>query len=391
MNALLEIYCDESGLTGRNLLDNDQRLFTYAGVAVGDAEAWQLLRDLREKHMVLDDELKAKNLLKTARGAAFVLDLLQALEGRYSIVVYDKAVALCAKLVEYIYEPVFQADAAPFYARNLHRFITMYAYSFLTVGDELGHDAVRQFLAFMKSYDPAVAPLLFSHEAEGFAGNPFEMVTKFANGYRERIVRDNQSERDANTVPGTLTLDVSTPALFSLLCQFGESGRPLAVTCDENPQLAQVADNIIGGKDDPSIQRIREMHPSARDVGFDLARPIGFRESRDSPALQIADLIAGAAGACGSGRTAKRGLEQHLELVDKHLNPDAMLPDFSVVRASERDAMINWAVLSRLGDGAGAGVNPHFLLHSAYAEADRAWARGELRPAELVQGETGER
>lgn len=381
MNEPLEIFCDESGQTGPNLLDPQQRLFTFAGVAMGDDEAWEIITRGRGKHRIVDDELKSTSLLKSGNGRRFVHDILEAVEGRYSVVAYDKALALCAKVFEYVYEPVFQDAPELVYAKNLHRFVAMYCFTFFVSKDEMGAEAVQQFLAFMRSYDPKVAPLLFEKAATGgdaLEGNPFEMVTAFAEGYRDIIVADNQSERDALR-PGTLTLDLACSALFSILCHFGENGRPLAVTCDENAQLEQVAQALVGGDDDPSIRRAQRLFPDTAPKGWTLARPIAFDDSRNRPALQVADLVAGTASAVASGRVHSRELTDHLAMIDRHIHPHAMFPDYSVVRPETREAMVNWLVLRGLGERARAGENPYFLLREMYQMAEDAWDAGELR------------
>lgn len=382
MTDLIELHCDESGLTGPNLLDDGQRLFTYAGANISDQEAYELLRQLRIKHMVLDDELKARDLLKSERGRALALDVLDAMEGRYSIVAYDKSVALCAKLVEHVYEPVFQTVPELLYGKNLHRFITMYCHTFLVVRDELGGEAVRQFLRFMRSYDPSVAPLLFERSgADGeLEGNPFEMVTAFANGYRDIIIADGRSERDAATNPGALTLDLTGAALFSLLNHYGRHGGELAVTCDENPQLETLARTFTGGEDDPSIRRARELFSDSGPIGYALARPIIFQNSRNSPGIQVADVLAGTAGACALGNVNRRELQRHLEAIDRHIHPQSIMPDATVVDPKTRGPMVNWLVLQELGERAKRGENPFFLLRAIYAEAEAAWDRGELGP-----------
>ncbi|WP_234422820.1 DUF3800 domain-containing protein [Sphingomonas aurantiaca] len=377
MAAPLQIFCDESGQTGPNLLDAQQRIFTYAGVATTDDEAWSVISTARQTHGILDDELKASALLKTDAGRALVLDILRVYAGRYSIVAYDKALALSAKVFEYVYEPVFQHRPELLYAKDLHRFVAMYCYTFLINRDDLGGEAVRQFLAFMRSYDPATAPLLFGthDERDPFEGNPFEMVTKFANGYRDVIIADNQSERDALR-PGTLTLDLASSGLFSILCHFGKERRPLDVTCDEHPQLETISKTLVGGDDDPSIMRARRLNPQA-DISWTLAGRIRFDQSRNRPGLQVADLIAGAASTLASGRTTKRGMEAHLELVDLHINPHTMMPDYDAVRQKLRGPAVNWMVLYGLGEHAGRGENPHLVLRELYAESERRWDAGE--------------
>ena len=60
-NSALDLFFDESGFTGPRLLDQDQRFFSYASVAITEDEAWRIIRDARSKHPVQMPELKWKN------------------------------------------------------------------------------------------------------------------------------------------------------------------------------------------------------------------------------------------------------------------------------------------------------------------------------------------
>ena|ERR1700722_17117850 len=47
MSEILDISCDEAGHTGPDLLQEDQRIFAFSSVAVGDAEAFEIISKAR--------------------------------------------------------------------------------------------------------------------------------------------------------------------------------------------------------------------------------------------------------------------------------------------------------------------------------------------------------
>jgi hypothetical protein len=110
MSAFLEIACDEAGHTGPDLLERNQRYFGFGSVAVGDAEAFEIIGKARSDHPIQMSELKAAKLMGSVRGRAMIADVLRACEGRYAANVHDKLLALCGWFFESIYEPVYQDD-----------------------------------------------------------------------------------------------------------------------------------------------------------------------------------------------------------------------------------------------------------------------------------------
>jgi hypothetical protein len=77
-----DIYCDESGFTGENLLSPDQRFFAYGTVAITRAEASALVAKTIRDFRLQGNELKGKNLLKHSGGRKATAALLTELEGR---------------------------------------------------------------------------------------------------------------------------------------------------------------------------------------------------------------------------------------------------------------------------------------------------------------------
>lgn len=375
----IDVFCDESGYTGTRLLDPEQRVFSFAAVAIGDDEAWTVLDAARKRHGVIGTEIKAASLIKSEPGRALMLDSLRAMDGRYRFVVFDKLLGLCTKLFEYIYEPVFKDDPRILYDKDLHRFVGMYCYMFFTSGDPVAERAMREFERFMRTLDPATAPSLFDPGEALDDGNPFEMVRRFAQGYRSRILRDNLQGLPQMADQGRWTLDLGISGVWSLLSHFGRAGAPLRVTCDRSAPLEAAAKSLdadtIAGIVAFAHGRSRANEPQ----GWTPAAPIRFADSRDHPAMQLADLAAGAATACLRPGMERRGLLQIAEALDPHQHAHSVMPDFSHLDLKTRKAAVNWVILHGLGERAKRGSDPHALLAELYDASERSWDRGEFK------------
>ena len=225
MAEILDISCDEAGHTGPDLLHKDQRYFAFASIAISDAEAFEIIQKARADNRVQMPELKAAKLITTERGRKLMAAILAAAEGRYVVSVSEKLLALCAWFFEYIYEPVYQDDPRLLYEKNLHRFVAMYTWLWLTEAGSEATRAVVQFQKYMRSRDPADAPFLFDNpraplSVEG-TEHPFESVLRFAHGYRDVIIADNARLSTDLPDSGRWTLDLSASGLWSHLNHWG--------------------------------------------------------------------------------------------------------------------------------------------------------------------------
>lgn len=372
----LDVFFDESGFTGPRLLDPNQRFFSYASVAVMEDEAWRILHEARLAHPVQMPELKASKLLTTSTGVALVAQVLDAVEGRYSFVLQDKLLVLCGKLFEYVFEPVFQNHAELLYTKKLHRFVAMYCFIFFL--GPLGEEAIRQFERYMRSLDPIDAPILFdsAHLNRIADDDPFKIVVKFAQGYRNIIVEDNRRMKAHAADGGKWALDVTISGLWSLLNHWGATGRPLRVVCDDSKPLKALVGPLTGGEDDPGIRRARAMGATDEQFGWRFAAPIRLADSRGSPGLQIADLVAGSVTqATGRDDDALKVLREKL---DRHIHKHSIMPDFDPVTLGTREADVNWIALMELGERAMRGVDPVYGLEKFYQSAEASWHPGIL-------------
>jgi hypothetical protein len=384
MSEILEISCDEAGHTGPDLLQKDQRMFAFSSVAISDAEAFEIIRQARTDHPVQMPELKASKLLATERGKKLIEELLTAIDGRFVTSINDKLLALCAWFFEYIYEPVYQDNPRLLYEKNLHRFIAMYSYLWMTDPSSDAKQAIEQFQKYMRSRDPADAPFLFNNRrpplSENGTEHPFESVLRFAYGYRDIITADNARLDVVLPDQARWTLDLSAAGLWSHLNHWGRTGKLLSVRCDASKPLQAIASKFTGDDNDPGIQQARMKH-NPEPLGWKLLEPISFVDSRNHPAVQLADVVAGTTAVLfGNGLP---GCDAIADSISRHGHPHSILPDMEVVDPATRSAAVNALIVYDLAKRAERQGDPYKNLAAMYHIAEVSWAKGDYG---LVRG-----
>lgn len=214
--------------------------------------------------------------------------VLERAAGRFRVVGYDKVLALAGKLFEYVYEPVLQHDPGLVYQKDLHRFVAMYGHLFFTLDEVRGEEALRQFERYVRTLDPASAPLLFEPpvlRAEE-AGDPYATtILNFSRACRDITVADNREAERITPDRGKWLLDLAVSSLWSLLNEIGEDGQPLAVVCDDSKPLRAQTANFVDDALAFAQARAAELLPVRAKGGFTLAGPVAFGDSRGHPGL----------------------------------------------------------------------------------------------------------
>jgi hypothetical protein len=388
MEDILEISCDEAGHTGPDLLHKDQRYFAYASVAVSDAEAFEIIQKARADHPVQMPELKASRLLASKRGRQLITALVTTIEGRYAVIVHDKLLALCGWFFEYIYEPVYQDDSRLLYDKNLHRFVAMYTWLWMTDHESEAKTAITQFQKYIRSRDPSDAPFLFARARPPLTlegrEHPFECVLRFAYGYRDIIVADNARLSAELPEGARWTLDLSPSALWSHLNYWGRTGKLLSVHCDASKPLQANIANSSGDENDPVIRRER-MKRNSELLGWRLLESVAFVDSRDHPAIQLADVVAGTAVSIYANGLPK-GYESIGENIFRHLHEHSIMPDTDVIDLATRSAAVNALILHDLAERAERHGDPYENLTATYHIAEVSWASGDFRRLRAAAG-----
>lgn len=360
------ISCDEAGFTGDHMLDGDQRHFAYATHDLSLAEAQALLTEARNRFPVQMPELKAHKLLKSSRGRKLLEFVTEQIDGRYIVTLYDKRLALCYKIFEYIYEPVLQENSLLFYENGLHKFVGMFLYIHLIAASADMDVLATEFEAYMRSLDPGVAPTLLGFEHDGDSMDPLAMIRRFARGYNVKIAQETLSLRKARE-KGLWMLDLTTAAVFSHLVAWGQRYPLIEVTCDESKPLLALSDFydvMINRLDRPTIKLMGK----TRHYAWTMSRPLSFASSSLHAGVQLADLLAGCTAAA-----PKVSTNQELRLIASrvgvHLHEECIMPNMDHADISNDDAAVNFLVLEELAQRADRGDDPLAFMEEIYSEA----------------------
>ena len=381
MATMLQVSCDESGHTGPDLLNVDQRYFAYASVILTDNQSFEIIQRARASYRINMPELKASKLMQTSSGRSFVSAIVRAAHGQYAVNVHEKLLALCGWVFEYIYEPVYRDDPWLLYEKNLHRFISMFSWLWFNEAGSEAQQAVHEFQRYMRTRSEADAPLLFDKihgplRPDGVE-HPFQLVLRFARGYRDLIIADNARLSTMTHDQGRWVLDLSASALWSHLNYWGRRRQPLLVRCDISKPLQAMVHHFTGDEEDPAIWRLRHMGHK-EPLGWRLSEPVQFVDSRNHAAVQLADIIAGAVVACFSRRVPE-GFEEAARQLEAHFMQDCILPDMDVIDLRQRVPTVNSIILYDLAVRAENKRDPYDNLAEMYHVAELAWVRGQFR------------
>lgn len=357
------ISCDEAGFTGNGLLDKSQPYFAYASIDINQSEAADIISDIRNRHRLQMGELKARKLLKRERGREVVAEILEAIGGRYVATLYDKRLCLAAKFFEYIYEPVLQRNNSLFYHHNLHRFVATHLYMLMVASGEGAEDLAIEFERFMRSLDPADAPSLFRHVDGAQFDNLLDPILRFARGYNVIIAKETRDLKFTGDT-GKWVLDLTISAITDHLRIWGERHDILEVVCDDSKPLRALAgiyDVMINRPDAVYI----EAFGKRRRLTWNMAKPITFTSSVESPAVQLADIVAGATAAMGDNQGNSAFLKIS-EQIFCHLSEDCILPDFDIIDLAGDEAPVNAFILQELAHRADHGLDPLIGMDACY-------------------------
>jgi hypothetical protein len=99
-------------------------------------------------------------------------------------------------------------------------------------------------------------------------------------------------------------------------------------------------------------------------LGWKLSEPVAFVDSRDHPAIQVADVVAGnAAKLFGDGLP---GCETIVESISRHGHAPSIWPDMDVIDPNKRSAAVNNLILSDLAKRAERHGDPYENLEATY-------------------------
>jgi len=109
-----------------------------------------------------------------------------------------------------------------------------------------------------------------------------------------------------------------------------------------------------------------------------LLNPVEFVDSRDHPAIQLADVIAGTMVVIfASDSPEEFGTVR--EMIMRHLHPHSILPDMDVIDLSNRSTAVNALIAYDLAKRAERHGDPYENIAEMYHYAELSWTRGDFK------------
>jgi hypothetical protein len=289
----MDLFLDEAGYTGPDLINVDQPMFILASTTIGTSEA----RALLDSHFANPGtEVKYSKRARSVRGRKEILQFIRALNldpRKAAFFSFHKEYVLLTHLIDYWVEPVMREDGYNLYERGGN--IAYANVCYLTLGTCLGRERRREFLrrfqvmvrdrtpfAYRNFWD-SVRDVKSQHELVAKALGPMEIVGARL-GYRHLL-----------NLPDDV-LDVGDLGLLQTVQHWRtEFPNSQFLVIHDQSKLIDRRRKFWEAILDPS-------NPTAivgqdrRVVTFPLpVEGLRLEESHRFPQLQVADLVAGTA------------------------------------------------------------------------------------------------
>lgn len=300
--GMTTIYIDESGFTGDDLYNPDQRYFVIASTLIGDDEAEQILRRCFPRYQ--GPEFKFTNIWKRGthrNGLRSFAKEVPGLANRVFVYIIDKRFSLLIKMFDYLVEPGFYEAGLDWYADGWGmRYMNVVHRDLLRHGsEELYDETVRMWDAFARSPSEATLASFAAHvEATIAASAPplssmFDLLRKGLMHFR---ARNPKLEEFADSS------EIQVTSVFSTMIYWRQQrSEDFDLVHDESSAFLKqrgLWEAML--RDDVEPQLIQSSNGSEVELPIRVRTTTGVR-SQDSAAVQLCDILAGFAGKAAPG------------------------------------------------------------------------------------------
>jgi hypothetical protein len=287
---------DESGHSGENLFDHQQPVYALAGVCLEEQAAGDFVSELLKERQAT--ELKFASLRKGSSGRGIVLDALGSdhlVQANRRLTVSEKGWFLAGKVIDLLIEPMTVGNFV-FYESGMHQLLADWL--FFRAGEEVGCEHWQEFLKVFVS----AARSQDEDERTALAelAERLQEIQSLEGTTTARILAPIPASVDylAEQLSGPGAKDQLEPALTSLVGSIQDwserLGEPFRVVHDDSKVIEAWVEEILRWSD-PSIEPVSiESDAATFQLPF-LATTIEFAASETTPAIQLADIVAGAA------------------------------------------------------------------------------------------------
>jgi hypothetical protein len=310
------IYIDESGFTGDDLYNSEQRYFVIASTIIGDEEAERILRKCFPRYQ--GREFKFTNIWKRGtnrNGLRALANEIPALADQMFTFIVDKRFSLLIKIFDYLVEPAAYASGYDWYADGwgMRYLNTVHRDLLLHGSEELYDETVGLWDAFARSPSEDTLAAFSNHvDSTIEVSNPplssmFDLLRRGLIGFRADSPR-LEDFKDSS--------EIQVTSVFSSIVRWRQQ-RPedfKLVHDESNAFLKQrgIWDSML--REDVEPQRFPISNGTDVELPIRVRSTTGVR-SQDSAAIQLCDVLAGFAAKAAPGLGSGTRDQFILELV----------------------------------------------------------------------------
>lgn len=288
----MNIYFDESGNSGENLLDKEQPVFVLVSHNLNKEQSLELLNNFETN----SDEIHFKKIRKYYKHHQKLINILNSDLVDYStvkIAYYYKKFAICAHLVDQIVETYYFKNGLSFYddSLNIKYANALYLYcEFFDLQDEFNkllelfqkmfrvktEESIEEFYVLAE-----IIKTKFQDNEEGIN---FIYPISDSRKYINEILSSDKKYRMELTIPS-----------ITILCDiwYKETGNMIDIIHDESKSLKEWEDTILELSNQNNSQN--QIGVDTRTMTFPLPiTSIKRVDSKEYPQIQLADLIGSA-------------------------------------------------------------------------------------------------
>jgi hypothetical protein len=287
----MKVYCDESGNTGAALLDREQPFFALASTCLEAESCARLIAPLLREGQ---REVKYSRIKASRDGQRQLIELLSSPELQVSTCkfrVTDKKYYLVAHLVDKLIEPPLHAAGLDLYADDAHVRLTniwYFAGPKIFPGGQCKH-VLDAFLQAARQLTPASFER-FDRALERAYRTATPGYQDFATGL---FLARGRLPEFLGCYRGMTVFDPAVDDFAALMhAWMKDTPEPFAVTHDRSKPLAR-SEELLRALMTPAPTRMIGYGNRRHELPLRVSQ-LEFGNSEEHPALQLADVIAGA-------------------------------------------------------------------------------------------------
>ena len=292
------VYLDESGFTGNDLLNKDQPFFSYAAIAIDEQASKNIINFLRQKYSIKSCELKFNLINKRKNKKQIIIDIINKVGNKASVVCFDKKYGLCAKFFEYIMEPCISKYNSMFYSSGFHHFITYELYNeLLTNKNPAIINLIQDFAKLVMENNKNSKTKDFFNKYGNISNIPdnydFYNLLCYWISNNKNFINSEFKALSGDDAIDKYSLDFSYTALFTLCAEMSSRYGEIEVIYDKSKVLeahSSIINSFVGKT--LKFPCLNFLSGKKQHI-INIVKPLIAENSKFSYSIQIADLIAG--------------------------------------------------------------------------------------------------